>query len=205
MTKGIQFAGLHAYDGHLRNPDFEQRSKECNEAFAAVETLKEKLLKTGIPVSTIIAGGSPTFPIHAKRNDVECSPGTFVYWDKGYLDYCPEQNFLPAAVLVTRIISLPSPTRICTDLGHKSVAAENEISKRIFFLNATDLIPVGQSEEHLVCEIKRDHQYKMGDVLYGIPYHICPTVALYERVHIAEHGKIAGEWKNIARDRKITV
>ena len=204
-AKGIKFAGLHAYDGHFRNPDINIRTRECNEAFAAVEKLKEELSKIGIAIKNIIAGGSPTFPIHAKRKNVECSPGTFIYWDKGYLDQCPEQNFIPAAVLVTRIISLPFSKKICTDLGHKSVAAENEITRRIYFLNASDLVPVSQSEEHLVCEVKSDHRYKTGDILYGIPFHICPTVALYERVYIIEDGRIIGEWKNVARDRKLTV
>jgi len=204
-AKGIKFGGLHAYDGHIRNEDLALRTKECDDAFAIIEKLKEQLLNTGISVPNIIVGGSPTFPIHAKRKNVECSPGTFVYWDKGYTDLCPEQNFLPAAVLVTRIISLPSPTRVCTDLGHKSVAAENEIRRRISFLNATDLTHVGQSEEHLVCETVIDHQHKTGDVLYGLPFHVCPTVALYERVYTIENGKITGEWKNAARDRKITI
>jgi D-threonine aldolase len=202
---GIKFAGLHAYDGHIRNNDFAMRTKECDEAFSMIEKLKEELLKLGIPVPNIIAGGSPTFPIHAKRKNIECSPGTFIYWDKGYTDLCPEQNFLPAAVLVTRIISLPSSTRICTDLGHKSVAAENEIGRRVFFMNASDLLPVGQSEEHLVCDTGKDHRHKTGDVLYGLPYHVCPTVALYERVYTVEDGEVTGEWANIARDRKITI
>jgi len=203
-AKGTRFAGLHAYDGHIRNKDFALRAKECDEAFAMIKNLKEELLKIGIS-SNIIVGGSPTFPIHAKRKNIECSPGTFIYWDKGYTDLCPEQNFLTAAVLVTRIISLPSPARVCTDLGHKSVAAENEIGRRVFFLNASDLIPVGQSEEHLVCETPIDHNHKTGDVLYGLPYHVCPTVALFERVYTIENGKIMGEWKNVARDRKILV
>lgn len=204
-AKGMKLAGLHAYDGHVRNKDFADRTKACDEAFAAIEKLKEELLKIGISVPTIIVGGSPTFPVHASRKNVECSPGTFIYWDKGYTDLCPEQNFLTAAVLVTRIISLPFPERICTDLGHKSVAAENEIGRRVFFLNASDLTPVGQSEEHLVCETGNSHYHKTGDVLYGLPYHVCPTVALYERVYTIENGKVTGEWKNVARDRKITI
>jgi D-serine deaminase-like pyridoxal phosphate-dependent protein len=204
-AQGIEFAGLHAYDGHLRNRDIQIRQKECDEAFLLVEKLKAALSAMGIDVPNVIVGGSPTFPIHAKRENVECSPGTFIYWDKGYLDQCPEQSFAPAAVLVTRIISLPSPTKICTDLGHKSVAAENEINRRVFFLNDADLKPVSQSEEHMVCEVGKDHRYKTGDVLYGLPYHICPTVALYERVYVVEDGKIMGEWKNVARDRKISI
>jgi len=112
---------------------------------------------------------------------------------------------LTAAVLVTRVISLPSSNKICTDLGHKSVAAENEITRRVFFLNAEGLKPVGQSEEHLVFEVSEGHTYKVGDILYGLPYHVCPTVALYERVITIENGKVTGEWRNVSRDRKITI
>ena len=203
--KGIIMTGLHAYDGHLRNPDIDGRARECNEGFAPVEKMKSELEKSGYTVTTIIAGGSPSFPIHARRENVECSPGTFIYWDKGYLDLCAEQDFLPAAVLVTRVISSPSPLRITTDLGHKSVSAENEISKRVFFINAANLEPVGQSEEHLVLEIRDNQSYKVGDVFYGIPFHVCPTIALYERALTIIDGTWNGEWKNTARDRKINV
>ena len=198
--KGISVFGLHAYDGHIREVDFEAKKKKCDEAFALVEKLNEKL-----KLLTIIMGGSPAFSVHCKRKNIECSPGTFAYWDKGYTDLCPEQKFLPAIVLVTRIISLPSPNKICTDLGHKSVAAENEITRRVFFLNAEGLKPVGQSEEHLVLETNEHHSYKVGDIFYGLPYHVCPTVALYERVFTIENGKVTGEWKTVSRDRKLTV
>jgi D-serine deaminase-like pyridoxal phosphate-dependent protein len=198
--KGITVVGLHAYDGHIREVDFEAKKKKCDEAFALVKTLNEKL-----KLPTIIMGGSPAFSVHCKRKDIECSPGTFIYWDKGYSDLCPEQKFLPAIVLVTRIISLPSSNKICTDLGHKSVAAENEITRRVFFLNAEGLKPVGQSEEHLVLETNEHHSYKVGYLFYGLPYHVCPTVALYERVYTIENGKVTGEWKTVSRDRKISL
>ena len=198
--KGIAVAGLHAYDGHIRDIDFEMKKQKCNEAFAAVEELNEKLK---LPV--IIMGGSPAFSVHCKRKNIECSPGTFVYWDKGYTDLCPEQKFLPAIVLVTRIISLPSENKICTDLGHKSVAAENDITRRVFFLNVEGLKPISQSEEHLVLETNEGATYKVGDIFYGLPYHVCPTVALYDSAYTIEKGLVTGEWKNVARDRKITV
>lgn len=202
---GIEPISLQAYDGHIRQTDFAARAAACNDAFAVVEKIKTELEKTGLAAPVVVVGGSPTFPIHAKRPNVECSPGTFIYWDKGYSDTCPEQEFLPAAVLVARVISLPSTNRVCSDLGHKSVAAENELGKRVFFLNVNDLTPVGQSEEHLVLEAPEGHGHQIGDVLYALPYHICPTVALYEKVFTVENGKLTGEWKNIARDRKIAV
>lgn len=204
-TEGITVLGFHAYDGHIRNKDFTERTQACHEAFAKVESMKKAVMEKGYPEPVIIAGGSPTFSIHCKRKNIECSPGTFVFWDKGYTDLCPEQPFEPAALLVTRVISLPDARRICLDLGHKSVSAENEIGSRVFFPEAQQLKPLGQSEEHLVLEAGAGHHFKPGDVLYGIPFHVCPTVALYERAITIEDGKISGEWMIVARDRKITI
>jgi len=205
--KGIAPEGLHAYDGHIRESDPLIRAQQCHAAFAGVLDLREAIAEeTGIEQIAIIAGGSPTFPIHAKRGpDIQCSPGTFVYWDKGYGDQFPDQPFRPAALVVTRVISLRGETRLCLDLGHKSIGAENELAKRVGFLNGPELRPVGQSEEHLVVEAGKGHTFRIGDVFYGVPYHVCPTIALYDRVFTVEEGRVTGEWRNIARDRKITI
>ncbi|KAA9042247.1 D-TA family PLP-dependent enzyme [Ginsengibacter hankyongi] len=202
---GIKMIGLHAYDGHIRNPDIQQRTIECDEAFEPVLQMQNTLLGDGFPEPIIVAGGSPTFPIHAKRKKIECSPGTFIYWDKGYLLTCKEQAFIPAALVISRIISLPSDTKLCLDLGHKSIASENALDNRVYFLNAPELKFIGQSEEHLIVEAPKDHSYKIGDVLYGFPYHICPTVALYERAPVIQNNIVSGEWKMISRDRKINL
>jgi D-threonine aldolase len=208
--EGIDPVGLHVYDGHIRDTDPEALKARCDEAFGSVLMLRTAI--AALPVAeggrdlTIIAGGSPTFPVHAGRAaEIQCSPGTFVYWDKGYGDQFPGQPFTPDALVVTRVISLRGDTRLCLDLGHKSIAAENELGRRVFFLNGPELRAVGQSEEHLVVEAGPGHGYRIGDVLYGVPYHICPTVALYERAVTIEAGRAAGEWKNVARDRKISV
>jgi D-serine deaminase-like pyridoxal phosphate-dependent protein len=202
---GIIPVGLHAYDGHINDPEFGIREKECNEAFEPVDQLRKDLLAKGFPEPIIVAGGTPSFPVHAKRDNVQCSPGTFIYWDAGYVKKYKEQPFLPAALVLSRVISQPNETTICADLGHKSVASENQLTNRVYFINAPELIPVGQSEEHLVLQANKDHNYKTGDVLYGIPIHICPTSALYERAWIAEVGNVTGEWKIVARDRKISI
>jgi D-serine deaminase-like pyridoxal phosphate-dependent protein len=202
QANNLAIAGLHAYDGHTVG-NLEARTTTCNESFARVEALKASLQSMGYNDIKIIAGGSPSFSIHAKRPAVECSPGTFIFWDKSYLDQCTEQPFQIAALVVTRVVSLPDASHICVDLGHKSVAAENEIGKRVFFLDAPGLKAVSQSEEHLVLHAGEGHSFRPGDVLYGIPFHVCPTIALYERAYTVESGKLNGEWKIVARDRKI--
>jgi D-serine deaminase-like pyridoxal phosphate-dependent protein len=199
--KGIKIRGLHAYDGHIRDPDINNRTIACNATFDKVLRLKDQILKEGFPEPEIIAGGSPTFPIHAKRKGTDCSPGTFVFWDKGYSDICPEQPFLPAALVISRVISLPEKGKICTDLGHKSIAAENEIHKRAWFINAPELRLLAQSEEHGIADTGPGHNYKPGDVLYVMPYHICPTVALYDHMVVIENHKAGESWIIEARKR----
>ena len=82
--KGINIVGLHAYDGHLRDTDFNVRTQRCDEAFQKIKKLQEEILKAYGKKLIIVVGGTPTFSIHCKRKEVECSPGTFIYWDKGY-------------------------------------------------------------------------------------------------------------------------
>ena len=202
---GIELKGFHVYDGHIKDPDLNKRKEESDLIFKRVEELKTSLLAKGFEEPIIVAGGTPTFPIHAKRKNVECSPGTFVYWDAGYVQNFPEQHFLPAALVITRVISLPSKTKICLDMGHKSIAAENDLNNRVQFLNAPGIKPISQSEEHLVAEVLEGHSYQIGDVLYALPVHICPTAALYERAIVVENGAIVTEWNTAARDRKIII
>jgi D-serine deaminase-like pyridoxal phosphate-dependent protein len=196
--------GLHAYDGHLHQMDVGERAAACETAFAPVEMLRRKLLRENLPVPRVVAGGTPTFPMHARREDVECSPGTCVFWDAGYGRNLPDLDFLPAAVLLTRVVSLPTANRLCLDLGHKAVASEMP-HPRVAFLNLDDGKPVMHSEEHLVLEMPRADACAIGQVLYGIPWHICPTVALHGEVVVVRNDRAEERWKVVARDRAFTV
>jgi D-threonine aldolase len=201
---GINVVGLHAYDGHLRDVDFNVRSKRCDEGFERIKLLQEEVLKNSGKKMIIVAGGTPTFSIHRKRADVECSPGTFVYWDKGYEDILQEQKYNHAALVITRVISKPAENTICVDLGHKAIASENPLPNRVYFLNAPELQPIGHSEEHMVFKTS-GKDYQVGDVLFGVPFHICPTVALHDIVHPVTNGVAQGNWITAARKRKLTI
>ncbi len=203
--KGLALVGLHAYDGHLRDPDLAVRIQQCNEGFAPVLALQAEIKQKYGQELTIVAGGTPSFSIHSKRKVVECSPGTFIYWDKGYEQILPEQHYLHAALVITRVVSKPTENTICVDLGHKAVAAENPLEKRVFFLNGAELQPVGQSEEHLVLKTDTPEKYPIGHVLYGVPYHVCPTVALHNEPGIVNHQNVTHTWITQARSRRITV
>jgi len=200
----IAARGLHVYDGHIRNSNIQERSEVCDTAFQKVLDLKDAIKKIGIIVPDIIAGGSPSFPIHAKRKGVDASPGTTLLWDARYAELFPDMPFLHAAVLFIRIISKPAENILCFDLGHKSVAPEMDFP-RVKILGLEHSKQVGQSEEHLVVQTQRADEFDVGDGFYAIPIHICPTVAKYEEVLTISGGMVTGSWKVDARNQKITI
>jgi len=203
-TPALRPAGLHAYDGHIHEPDLAARRAQCEAAFAPVLAMRANLEAMGLPVPVLVAGGSPTFAIHASHPDRECSPGTTVLWDFGYGDKFPDLAFQPAVVLLTRVVSRPAADRLCLDLGHKAVAAEMP-HPRVRLIELPDAVAVMQSEEHLVIETPRAAEFAIGQVLHGIPRHICPTVALHSEALVVENGRVSAQWPILARARRLTI
>ena len=199
---GLYPAGLHAYDGHIRASDAAQRKRECDAAFLPVALLRDQIRSLDLPVETLVLGGTPTFPFHAVRPQVECSPGTCVLWDFGSSSLFPDLDFLPAALALTRVISKPDGRHLCLDLGYKSLASESP-PPRVHFLNAPSAREIAHSEEHLVIEVEPGADWKVGDSLYGVPWHICPTVALHAQAVVIEQGRANGRWPIDARNRQL--
>jgi D-serine deaminase-like pyridoxal phosphate-dependent protein len=205
QVEGLEVLGLHAYDGHIHDAEMNIRQEKVNKIIVELQTLQQDIEQKFHRKPVIIAGGTPSFPIYAQSSDFECSPGTFALWDYGYQQAFREQPFLTAALIISRVVSLPDENLICLDLGHKAVAAENPLTNRITFLNAPELVPVSQSEEHLVMDAGANHPYKIGDVLYGLPYHVCPTVALYDQAYSVSSKRPPETWQIVSRRRKNTI
>ncbi|SNY94668.1 D-TA family PLP-dependent enzyme [Flagellimonas pacifica] len=200
--EGLQFKGFHIYDGHLRDTEFTVRNKKIEAGLEDATTYFEALQKV-YPSIKLICGGTPSFTSHLLQENRITSPGTCVLWDWGYGEKLTEQKFKHAALLVTRIISKPAKGVVTLDLGHKSVAPENPIDKRVKFLNIENYELLSQSEEHGVLQVSNWEELKVGDVLYGIPYHICPTINLHDEVSVIENGEKKDSWEITARKRKL--
>jgi 3-hydroxy-D-aspartate aldolase len=203
--KGLKLQGLHAYDGHLHDLDPAVRAEKAKPALEKVFGDADELAKLGLTDLKIVAGGSNTFAYYASQDRVECSPGTFVFWDDNYTRHLPELQFQPAALLICTVISLPADDLICVDLGYKSVSSENPLDKRVLFPWTADLAPYGHSEEHLTLKHNESIKYQVGDHIYGMPYHVCPTCALYEEAYVVREKQIETSWKIKARDKKISI
>jgi D-serine deaminase-like pyridoxal phosphate-dependent protein len=192
----LQLRGLHAYDGHIRDKVYEDRERHVETDFKPFYTLLEQIDITDLE---LVVSGTPSFLVHHKNPQYTCSPGTFVFFDAGYAGLFPENTFEFGVEIIARIISKPSDTSICLDLGHKSVAAENPIDKRVCFINRPGWELTSQSEEHGLVEVDNSADYTIGEIVRMIPYHICPTVNLHSHLQVID----GGMWEVKARNRRL--
>ncbi|MBK8880918.1 MAG: D-TA family PLP-dependent enzyme [Bacteroidales bacterium] len=199
----LKAEGLHVYDGHIHEKNFSLRTDICNEAWLPVGKMRNNLKTAGFSNVRVVAGGTPTFPVHASKSDVEISPGTILLWDFGYSSSFSDLNFQHAAVLFTRVVSKPAKDIICLDLGHKAVGSEMP-QPRIMIPSFNDFTIIGHSEEHMVIRAAQAENIRTGDTVYAIPWHICPTVDRYDSVYVVTESRVSGKWNVAARKREIT-
>jgi D-threonine aldolase len=202
--QGVRPGGLHGYDGHNRQSDPVERQAAADECLARILSLKERLERAGMPVPRMVLGGTPTFPCYARRPGTELSPGTCFLHD-GHSLLFPDLPFRLAALLLTRVVSVPRADRFTIDLGHKAIAADPQGPRGIVLGHESARVSM-QSEEHWTLEEEHGGGIAVGDVMYVIPTHVCPTFALHQEVHvIGPDGKREECWPVTARDRRISV
>ncbi len=204
QSDGLQVWGLHVYDGHIHDEDLLARRTACNQSLAQVEQMQDMLSAKGLAVPLVVMGGTPTFPIYADTPGVEASPGTFVFHDYNYATHYPDLGFTPAALLLSRVISIPTPSRITLDLGHKAIAADPD-GERGTILNIENAEVDTQHEEHWAVNIRADTPVQIGQEVYVCPTHICPSVALHPFYYIIDADRYYREtWEVTARNRSVS-
>ncbi len=204
---GLDFCGMHCYDGNHNNSDFSKRLAEVRETDEIVNGIRKSLEDDGISCRIMIMGGTPSFPCHAELTDYYLSPGTCFVYDGGYRKNLPDLDLTPAGILLTRVVSHPAEGMFTIDLGYKGIASD-PAGARGTIVGLEDAEIAFQSEEHWVFRMKPGKEASrpaVGDVLYVIPTHICPTSALYSDILVVEGDKVTQSWPVTARNRKISI
>lgn len=204
---GLEFAGLHWYDGHNRQPDLHQRRGFVIAGWKRCLEFRDRLLVEGIKVNKIVAAGTGSFPILAEEDEpgLMLSPGTTILHDSRMTELFPEMQLQPALAILTRVISCNTPNRVTLDLGHKACAADQPTGDRLQFPDVPDAKELNQTEEHCVIESPNCDKLTIGTALIAIPKHACPTVAVHQSAAVVVDGKVIDRWEIAARDRQITI
>ncbi|HXU37449.1 MAG TPA: D-TA family PLP-dependent enzyme [Blastocatellia bacterium] len=207
---GQVFRGLHYYDGHLSSLALPERDAVAHRGYDHLMEIEGAFERNHIPVEEIITAGTPAFPCslsYAAFGDAafihRVSPGTVVYNDCSSLAQLPsEYGYEPAAIVISTVVSNPSQGRFTCDAGHKTVSADSGVPT-CAVVSHPEYVPSKPSEEHLPIDVPRDSTPPhIGDTLYLVPKHICPTVNNFDHALLIEGGRIIGVERVTARGRE---
>jgi D-serine deaminase-like pyridoxal phosphate-dependent protein len=206
---GLEFRGLHYYDGQFHGMWEAERTKAAHAGYDRLMGIVKELTGDGIRVPEVITAGTPTFPCslgYAGFRGAEfvhrVSPGTVVYCDASSLAELPANyGYAPAALVISRVVSHPHEGVITCDAGHKTVSADSGVPTCLVVGHA-ELTALGPSEEHLPMSTTTLPGRAIGEVLYLLPRHVCPTVNNFDAALTVRGGRIESVERVSARGRE---
>jgi D-serine deaminase-like pyridoxal phosphate-dependent protein len=194
---GLEFRGLHYYDGQYGGLDERERTAAAHTGYDRLLELVNEIGQSGVSVPEIITAGTPTFPssltyegFHGGGFIHRVSPGTIVYCDASSLAELPNYGYAPAVLVLTRVVSHPHDGIVTCDAGHKAVSADAGVPTCVV-VGHPELMPVKPSEEHLPLNLKEEKRRpQVGQALYLLPRHVCPTVNNFDSALVVRNGQI---------------
>ncbi len=195
---GLEFRGLHYYDGQFGSVAESERTTAAHAGYDHLLEMVHELDSSALRVSEVITAGTPAFPCSLAYKGFRSSnfihrvsPGTVVYNDATSLAQLPEEyGYAPAALVLARVVSHPHRGIVTCDAGHKAVSADAGVPTCVV-MGHPELTPLSPSEEHLPLAVKEGAEPpQIGDLLYVIPRHVCPTVNNFDAALIVRNGRI---------------
>ncbi len=195
---GLEFRGLHYYDGQFGSLAEPELTRAAHRGYDRLLEIVRDLERSGMNVPEVITSGTPTFPASLAHEGLRrgnflhrVSPGTVVYCDATSLQQLPaEYGYHPAALVLTRVVSHPHPGIVTCDAGHKAVSADAGVPTCVVLGNP-ELTPLVPSEEHLPIAIREGSAAPtVGQALYLLARHICPTVNNFDSALWMRNGKV---------------
>lgn len=208
--RGLDFRGLHYYDGHLSSGTLSERETTAHRGYDRLMQIVAALESADVAVEEIVTAGTPAFPCSLTYRGFTAapfihrvSPGTVVYCDATSLAQLPaEFGYRPAAIVLSSVVSHPTAGRITCDAGHKTVSADAGVPTCVV-LGRSDLEPAKPSEEHLPIDLSESAKRPaIRETLYLVPRHICPTVNNFDYAVLISDGQVQGVERVTARGRE---
>jgi D-serine deaminase-like pyridoxal phosphate-dependent protein len=212
-ASGLRFRGLHFYDGHRMENDLGERTKAAHAAYDQLMRIISALQNSGIAVEEVITSGTPALPcalsyeaFRGREFQHQVSPGTVVYNDATSMTQLPsDYDLRPAALVVTSVVSRPTPNVATCDSGHKTLSVDCGVPNGCV-LGHAEFEPLRPSEEHLPIRVPENASSpKIGEHLYIVPRHVCPTVNNFDHALLIRDHRIVAVEPVTARGREMPV
>jgi D-serine deaminase-like pyridoxal phosphate-dependent protein len=166
----------------------------------------DEIVDRGLEVSTVSAGGTPTFfTNHEVREVTEVRAGTYLYGDRA----CIANGTVPLEDCALRVratvVSRPTADRGMLDSGSKTLTSdpvEPSGSGHGLIVEYPDARLYALSEEHGHVDFGECGQRpEVGEVVTVIPNHACGCTNLHDEVVVHRSGRLVGFWTVAARGK----
>ncbi len=188
------FQGLFYWPSWLDDAGFKA-------ACAKIEATLDLLKKAGLEAKIVSGGSTPgasKTPLIPKTTEIR--PGTYVFYDASSLEAkcCLESDC--ALRVITTVVSTAVPGQCLIDAGSKTFSSDVTRGPNTFghFVGRPWTMRK-MNEEHGYVEVR--DRARVGEKVWVIPSHVCPTVNLHDEVWYGRDGKVEGSWKVAARGK----
>ncbi|MGH7763271.1 MAG: DSD1 family PLP-dependent enzyme [Candidatus Dormibacteraceae bacterium] len=198
-TKGVRFAGIMGYEGHLQHVNDPAERRRLNRA--ALELLaetKQTIEGGGIEVSWVTTAGTGTYRLAIEHGlATEVQPGSYVAMDSKYalVQGLAYENSL---FVVCGVVSVNRPGQLIVDAGWKTLSTEDGMPTLRDSPSAS-YAPAGD-EHGKISGLAGKH--RPGDRVWLVPSHCDTTVNLHDHYCLVDDdGTFLGKLPIAARGR----
>ncbi|HEY4735190.1 MAG TPA: alanine racemase, partial [Gemmatimonadaceae bacterium] len=188
------FQGIFYWPSWLDEAGFKSACTKIDAVIGALAAagFETKIVSGG---STPGAARTPLVP-----QTTEIRPGTYVFYDASSMEakVCEEGDC--ALRVLTTVVSTSVPGQCVIDAGSKTLSSDQTVGTGTYghFIDK-QWTPRKLNEEHGYVEIREPA--KVGEKVWLVPSHVCPTVNLHDEIWYGRDGRVEGSWKVAARGK----
>lgn len=199
--RGIEFAGIMGYEGHLlRIDDPAEKSRQIREALAVLVECAVKLRQDGLQCGIVSAGGTGSYQIAVECPGItELQAGGGIFADPFYQQGCHVEGLENALTVLATVVSRPTLDRAVLDSGRKTLNPDVQ-------LPIVKIWPDAQvkrlSAEH--CELTlgpQSQDLKIGDKVELIVGYADFTTVLHDNFYGFRGDRLEVVWPILGRGK----
>jgi D-serine deaminase-like pyridoxal phosphate-dependent protein len=170
-------------------------------ACVRIEAVLEALRAAGFEAKIVSGGSTPgasKTPLIPQTTEIR--PGTYVFYDANSIEAkcCVEADC--ALRVLTTVVSTAVPGQCLIDGGSKTFSSDATRGPGTFGLFVGRPWTMRKmNEEHGYVDIQGPA--RVGEKVWVVPSHVCPTVNLHDEVWYGRKGRVDGSWKVAARGK----
>ncbi|MGI9147602.1 MAG: DSD1 family PLP-dependent enzyme [Chloroflexota bacterium] len=197
--EGLRYAGLMGWEGHTTSISDQQQKREAVEHSLRLLTQVADRCREVLPVEIVSCGGTGTYQFSAWQVGVtEIQAGGGIFGDVRYHDAMQVGHECAMTVLAT-VSSRPTPTRIITDTGKKTMSSDGGVPSPLVDAPVTS---VSLSAEHARIELGAPTSSpRVGDKIEFIVGYTDTTTMLHDQLYGTRDGNVEVVWPILGRGK----